>query len=170
MKLRDLVSTGQKTPAEKTSAAHPLDLFQREFSGFQREMDRLFDNFFGDGNGFASRVWPEGKMPSVDEATDEKGYHVKVDLPGMEEKDIDISLEDGVLTVRGERSVEDEQKDRDFVRKERAWGSFERSVALPFEVDQDKVAATFRKGVLSIDLPKSASAKSKVRKISVAKS
>lgn len=167
MRMKDLVSPGSKTSADRTGGVHPLDIFQRDFTGFRKEMDRLFENFFGGGQ--SDLVWPEGRMPSVDESSDDKGYHVKVDLPGMEEKDIDISLSDGMLTIRGERTVEDEQKDHDFVRKERSWGKFERSVALPFEVDADKVTATFNKGVLSVTLPKSASARSKVKKIAVAK-
>jgi len=169
MRFNDLVSPTNKTPAAKTSWTHPLDMFQRDFAGIRSDMDRLFEGYFGNGKGLASQVWPEGKMPSVDEAEDDKAYHVKVDLPGIAEKDVDISLADGVLTIRGERTVEDEQKDRDFVRKERAWGKFERSIVLPFEVDADKVAASFDKGVLSVTLPKSPTARSKVKKISVAK-
>jgi HSP20 family protein len=167
MRIKDLVSSGSKTPTEKTGGVHPLDIFQRDFAGFRKEMDRLFDSFFN--GGIAARVWPEGKMPSVDESIDDKAYHVKVDLPGMEEKNIDIALSDGMLTIRGERSVEEEEKDKDFVRKERSWGKFERTVSLPFEVDEDKVTASFDKGVLSVTLPKSAKAQAKVKKISVAK-
>jgi HSP20 family protein len=106
-------------------------------------------------------------MPSMDEREDDKGYHVKVDLPGMDQKDVEVTLADGMLTIKGEKKMEEEEKGKEFYRKERAFGSFRRTLALPVEVDEAKVYASFKNGVLTIDLPKSAEARKKVKQIPV---
>jgi HSP20 family protein len=148
----------------------PLQTFRREMESLQREMDRLFESFsrssgqtFGlpEAWGFAD-VWA-----CVDETEDDKAYHVKVELPGMDEKDVDVTLSEGLLTVRGEKKQEDEEKGKDFYRKERSFGTFRRSLQIPVEVDESKIKASFKKGVLTIDLPKSEEAQKKVRHIDV---
>lgn len=145
------------------------DLFRRDMETLHQQMDRLFDQFWGGWREPWSmpEMWGGELMPSVDEREDEKGYHVKVELPGMDQKDVEVTLADGMLTIKGEKKMEEEEKGKDFYRKERAFGSFRRTLALPVEVDESKVYASFRNGVLSIDLPKSAEARKKIKQIPV---
>lgn len=138
------------------------------FRSLQREMGRLFDDF---GRGFG---WPtvgfevEGAlMPQLDVSESDDGLIVTAELPGMEEKDIDVDLTNNVLTLRGEKRTEKEEKKADYHLRERSFGSFSRSIPVPFEVDADKVKAAFAKGVLKITLPRPPEAKRKTKKISV---
>jgi HSP20 family protein len=145
------------------------DLFRRDMDTLHQQMDRLFDQFW---TGWREpwtlpETWGGELVPTVDETEDDKAYHVKVELPGMDQKDVDVTLADGVLTIKGEKKMEEEQKGKDFYRKERSFGSFRRTLALPVEVDESKVYASFKNGVLSIDLPKSAEAKKRVKQIPV---
>ena len=148
----------------------PLRSFRLEMETLQRDMAQLFNDFWrDDGRMFnLPEAWgSKHLMPQVDEAEDEKGFHVKMELPGMDQEDVDITLADGMLTVRGEKKQEDEEKGKDFYRKERSFGSFRRVLPLPGEVDESKIKASFKKGVLMIDLPKSEEAKKKVKHITI---
>jgi HSP20 family protein len=148
----------------------PLRSFRREMETLQRDMDRLFSDFWRDeGRMFnLPESWGSKHLiPQVDEAEDEKAFHVKMDLPGMDQEDVEITLADGMLTVRGEKKQEDEEKGKDFYRKERTFGSFRRVLPLPGDVDESKIKASFKKGVLTIELPKSEEAKKKVKHITI---
>ncbi|MEO8353913.1 MAG: Hsp20/alpha crystallin family protein [Chthoniobacteraceae bacterium] len=130
--------------------------FER-FSSLRDEVDRLFD--------FA---WPSrdsglfsGWSPSLDVHDEKDNFVVHVELPGMKKEEIDISLHDGVLTVSGERKHEHDKKEGEVFRSERYFGKFQRSVTLPARVDAAKVKASYKDGVLSIDLPKAEDAKPK---------
>jgi HSP20 family protein len=119
----------------------------------RREMDRLFDRF--------SEAWPfrglaeAGRwMPSVDVSETDKELVVRAELPGMDPKEIDISLSGNVLTIKGERKHEREEKKENFHLVERSSGSFSRTLQLPAEVKADKVKAEYKDGVLSISMPK----------------
>lgn len=150
--------------------AGPLEGFRREMEALHREMERVFDDFWrGAGrSSVLSDVWAHGAvMPRIDEAEDDKAYHVSIELPGMDQEDIEVTLSEGMLTIKGEKKQEEEEKGKDFYRKERHFGSFRRSVPVPGEVDESKIRASFKKGVLKIDLPKSEEAKKKVKHISV---
>ena len=138
------------------------------YENLQHEIDRLMNDFWS-GRGLTMRgLWNEGALsPRVDETEDKISYHIKVELPGMDEKDVDITLENGLLTIKGEKKQEEEEKGKDFYRKERSFGSFRRTLPISGDVDEAKIKASFKKGVLSIDLPKSEEAKKKVKKISV---
>lgn len=105
--------------------------------------------------------------PSVDIAEDDKKIVLKTDLPGVEEKDIKVTVEDGTLTLSGARKFEKETAEENFHRVERRYGSFTRSFALPETVDADKVSASYKKGVLEVTLPKTASKEKKVKVVSV---
>jgi HSP20 family protein len=115
-------------------------------------MDTLFDRFF--------EGWPfkaaeaGGWMPAVDVSEKPKEVIVKAELPGMDPKEIDISMQGNVLTLRGERKQEKEEKEESYHRVERSYGAFSRSVRLPAEVQPDKVKATYKDGVLTIEMPK----------------
>ncbi|UCD86364.1 MAG: Hsp20/alpha crystallin family protein [Desulfobacterales bacterium] len=124
-----------------------------ELTRFRRDMDRLFDRFF--------EGWPfklptrEGEWaPSVDVSETAKEVIVRAEIPGMDPKDMDVSVHGGVLTLRGERKKEHEEKGEKICRIERSYGALFRSVQLPAEVNAEKVKATYRDGVLKINLPK----------------
>jgi HSP20 family protein len=135
-----------------------------ELSTFRREMDRLFDRFF---EGWPFKPSPqEGPWaPSVDVSETAKDVVVRAEIPGMDPKNIDVSVHGDVLTLRGERKKEHEEKGEDFHRIERSYGAFSRSIRLPAEVDANKVNATYKDGVLKINLPKTEEAA--VKKIEV---
>jgi len=106
-------------------------------------------------------------VPPVDVYEDEQGIHVKVEVPGIDEKDIDIRLENNMLTIRGERKMEKEIKEENYHRVERRYGSFTRNFSLPNTVNPDDVKATYNKGVLSIHLGKRAEARPKQIKVDI---
>ena len=148
----------------------PFDILLRGRDGLHRQLDRLFDDFWK-GSGMhhhADQAGFEGALtPRVDESEDDKAIHVKVELPGMDEKDVDITLANGVLTVRGEKKRDEEEKGKDWYRSERSFGAFRRSLPIPVDVDEGKIEAKFKKGVLYIELPKTEEARSKIKHIPV---
>jgi HSP20 family protein len=146
---------------------------------FRSEMDRLFDRF-SSGLGFPSLrrmfdVEPSWRSassfsiaaPAIDMSEDQKAYKISAELPGIDAKDIDLSVSDDMLVLRGEKRQEKEEKDKDYHFSERSYGSFQRSFELPSSVDRSKIAADFSKGVLTITLPKTAEAQKPVKKIEV---
>jgi HSP20 family protein len=149
---------------------HPFESFFREMDSLHKEMDRLFEDFWK-GSGpqhYAKQPLFEGALtPRVDESEDDKAIHVKVELPGMDEKDVDITLANGVLTIRGEKKRDEEEKGKDWYRSERSFGVFRRSLPIPVDVDEGKIEAKFRKGILYIELPKTEEARSKIKHIPV---
>lgn len=147
----------------------PFDMFLRGRTGLHREVDRLLEDFWN--NGAASTLLAplsEGMVaPLVDETEDEKAYHIEVELPGMDQKDVEVSYSSGLLTISGEKKQEKEEQDKDYYRKERSFGSFRRVLRIPGAVDEAKIQASFKKGVLSINLPKTKEAQKKAKKISI---
>ena len=166
MKVKNLMKN--KTDKEVAKRGrHPL-------SAFHGEMNRLFDDFFGDfGSSFdlipwkrKSELW-EGISPSIDVSENDSEVRVSAELPGIDEKDLDVTLQEGMLTIRGEKKLEHEQKKGGYHQMERSYGSFSRSVALPSEINANQVKAHFKKGVLNIILPKTETAKENTRKIHI---
>jgi HSP20 family protein len=134
------------------------------------EMNRLFDDFRGrfDIEPFGiSRGEAGAFMPSVDITDNDKEVRVTCELPGIEEKDIDITLSKDAITIKGEKKQETEDKSKGYYRTERSYGSFQRIVPLPAEIDEDQSQAEFKKGVLKITLPKTAEAQKSHKKIEV---
>jgi HSP20 family protein len=129
----------------------------RELSRLQNDLNRLFDDRGTVGRGTESFGW----SPSVDVFEDAEGLTFKFEVPEVDPKDVQVSLEDGVLTVRGERKMEREEKRDTYHRIERSYGAFARSFTLPANVDPDKVIAETKNGVLRIFVPKRAEAKLK---------
>ena len=127
-------------------------LGRTEVDRFRGEMDRLFDDFFS-WSPFRSLERGDW-MPAVDMSEDQKQIVVHAEIPGMDIKDIDISLNGRILTVQGERKQEREEKDKNYHRIGRKYGSFSRSFELPADVDGDKVKAIYKDGVLTLNLPK----------------
>jgi HSP20 family protein len=127
----------------------------RELSSIQNEMNRLFNTFFdnptpGNGGNGGLRRW----LPAMDLVETDEHFVLKADLPGLAEDDVNIEVEDNVLTISGERKAEHEDKREGYVRVERAYGSFRRSLTLPEGVDPETVTASFDKGVLEVRIPK----------------
>lgn len=125
---------------------------------FERQVNQMFADFFGEPFGMApASNWMdlgEGFSPRMDISESDDEIRVKADLPGMDENDIHLSLEGNYLVISGEKKSEVEDKDRTYHRVERRYGSFSRSIELPAEVDPNKVEATFKKGVLTVIIPK----------------
>lgn len=141
---------------------------QDPFTVIRRDMDRLFDEM---ARGFGMpRAWGDGgTVPRVDVQETDKAIEVKAELPGVEEKDLDLQLAEGMLTIKGEKKQEREEgeKGKGYYMMERSYGSFFRRIPLPAEVQQDKVEARFKNGVLTVSLPKSPEAAAKVKRIEV---
>jgi HSP20 family protein len=131
-----------------------------------RFMQRAFTEPFGEQFGTAMSE-PIGWVPAMDIVETAKELTVTAELPGIDQKDIDVSVEDGVLTIRGEKNDEREQEDKRVYLYERSYGSFQRAFTLPTNVDATKVAAEFAKGVLKVHLPKDGEAKPKGRKVEI---
>ena len=152
MSIKDLVPRiGRKDLPARQDEVEP-------FRDFQREINRLFGEFFDDlapvGRGRES-VWaPAAFVPRVDVSETDTEVKVSAELPGMDEKDISVELQDDVLTLRGEKKSEQEEKGKNWFRREQSYGSFQRSVELPAGVEAAKATAKFKKGVLIFTAPK----------------
>lgn len=135
------------------------------FTMLQRELNRVFDDVWGglpmtDGTAASMAL-------KLDVKEDDKAYQVTADLPGLTEKDIDVSFQDGVLTVRGEKKVERDEKKDTWHLVERSSGSFARQLSLPVAINEEAIVARFEKGVLTIQLPKQPAEQAKTKKIEI---
>jgi len=146
-------------------------------SALRGEIDRLFEDF-DLGSRFPFRrplqetepFWRREMTwtaPAVDMVEKEKGYELTAELPGVDEKDIELKISNGMMTIKGEKQEQKEEKKKDYFFSERRFGSFERSFRLPEGVEADKIAATIKKGVLTVMLPKTAEAQKPEKKIEV---
>lgn len=166
----------KRTPAPAPASREAVPDVWRSF---RNEMNRLFDRFDG---GFwfppMRRMFdfePFGRsetvfdfaVPAVDMTEDDKAYKIMAELPGLDEKSIEVSLSGDRLTLKGEKRQEKEEKNKNYYLSERSYGAFQRSFDLPDGIDQDKIAATFAKGVLTLTLPKTAEAQKQQKKIEV---
>lgn len=142
---------------------------ENPFLVLHREMNRMFDDFFrgSDLSPFEPGRVLETFSPSVDIREGENEITVKAELPGMDEKDIEVSLTDNGLTIKGEKRAEKEEKGKDYWRRETSYGSFHRVIPLPAGLNADKVDARFKNGVLSVTLPRLEAAKAKEKKIAI---
>jgi HSP20 family protein len=160
MTLKDLMQLSKKDVPVRREERNPFALFRKE-------MDALFDNFFSgfDLQRFESSLG--GFNPKVDVVENDKEIKVTAELPGIDEKEIDLSLSRGALTIRGEKQKEKEDRGKDYYRMERSFGAFSRVIPLPAEVDDENVQASFRKGVLSITLPKTVQELRETKKVPI---
>lgn len=165
MSVRDLIPWGRSN--NRAPAPYRED-DRNPFLSLHREMNRVFDDFFRDfdmrlpmmgGAGF------NGGWPHIDVSETDKELTITAELPGMEEKDVELLLEDGALRLKGEKRAESEDKERQF--SERYFGHFERRIPLDAEVQADKAQARFKNGVLTVTLPKNPDAQPKSRRISI---
>jgi len=162
MNMRDLIPWGrsqQTTPSRYRDEGDP-------FMTLHREMNRLFDDVFRGFDmapfGGVSRM---ASWPHVEVVDNDKDVRISAELPGLEDKDVEVLMGDGILTIRGEKKSEIEDKERAF--SERTYGRFERRIPLAWEVEEDKIEASFKNGVLTVTLPKSAESRPEVRRIAV---
>src|SRR5580704_11391148 len=132
----------------------------------QDRINRVFRESYG-SEGSDESLTTSSFAPAVDVYEDEHTVTLKIEVPGIDEKDIDVRLENNTLTVHGERKIEKEEKEENYRRVERQYGSFTRTFTLPTTVDQETVKADYEKGVLKIALPKKAEAKPKQIKVNV---
>lgn len=151
---------------------HPLETLHRE-------IDRLFEDFgFGRSKWRlplqrspfnAEPFWREltASVPAVDIVEKDNAFEITADLPGIDEKNVDVQLSNGKLTIKGETKEDKEEKKKDYYLQERHYGSFERTFGVPEGVDADKIEAHFKKGVLTVTLPKKAEAQKAAKKIDV---
>jgi len=157
MNLKSLIPVGRQRGVAR--ADNP-------FVSLQNEIDRLFDDFT---RGFPSLSMGNGGMtamvPTMDVAETDKEIEITAELPGLEEKDVQINVADNILTIRGEKKAEKEQKDKNYRMVERSYGAFERSLELPEGVNADAIKASIDKGVLKVTVLKPAPAQ--VKKIEV---
>jgi HSP20 family protein len=169
------VKTEQKTSEVKTPAPqawHP-------FETLHREVDRLFEDFGRDfwrspfrRSTFNVEPFWRGELkfvaaPAVDIIEKDNAFEITADLPGMDEKNVEVQVANGNLTIKGEKKEEKEEKKKDYFLQERRFGSFERSFGIPEGLDTDKIEASFKKGVLTVTLPKKAEAQKPAKKIDV---
>ncbi|MFA6154786.1 Hsp20/alpha crystallin family protein [Mesorhizobium sp.] len=176
-----MVETATKLPVktEKSAAPAPAGNWATPFESLRREIDRLFDDFHPfnfrmpstrsllgrELPALRSTGWPVA--PAMDLVEKDKEYEITAELPGIDEKNVDIKLSNHTLTIKGEKTEEKEEKDKDYYLSERRYGSFQRSFQLPEGVDADKIEANFAKGVLTVKLPKTAEAQKAEKKIAV---
>jgi HSP20 family protein len=165
MNMRDLIPWGrntQTTPSRYREEGDP-------FMTLHREMNRLFDDVFRSFDvapfGSLSSAGRTMGWPSVELSETDKDLRISAELPGMDEKDVEVLMHDGVLTIRGEKKSEVEDKERAF--SERYYGRFERRIPLGQDVDEDKVEAAFKNGVLTITVPRTAQAASQAKRIAI---
>ena len=164
MSMRDLIPWSNRSRELSTRRNDETG----PFLALHREVNRLFDDAF---RGFGLAPFGSDRLldrtmgwPNIEVSESDKEVKVTAELPGLEEKDIDVELANGVLAIRGEKKTETEDKDRLF--SERYYGRFERRIPVD-DVEQDKVAASFKNGVLTVTLPKSPDAQQKVKKIAI---
>jgi HSP20 family protein len=181
-----MAEAATKVPVKSEGKSAPAPAGRRSLSSWQpfeslrHEIDRLFDDVTRGFAGLPSYrrladfgpSWPwesasSVAAPAVDVAEKEKEYQVTAELPGLDENNVQVTLVDDVLTIKGEKQEEKEEKDKNYHLSERRYGSFQRSFQLPPGIDQSKIEANFRNGVLTVVLPKAPEAQAKTKKIAI---
>ena len=160
MALRDLITWGRDQPSVPSRRGEEVS----PFLTLHREMNRLFDDVFNTfgATSLANRM---PAWPSVEVIQSDKDIRISAELPGLDEKDVEVLVDNDALTIRGEKRSETQDQERRF--SERHYGRFERVIPLPFAVEEDKAEASFNNGVLTVTLPKSAKAEEKAKRIAI---
>ncbi|MFN3575948.1 MAG: Hsp20/alpha crystallin family protein [Tabrizicola sp.] len=160
MQIKDLIPWARKdhAPEPKSEDKNPI-------ATLQQEMNRVFDNFW---NRFGDLDWPWGGGEAKSDVVETKDHvEVSIELPGMEMKDIEVSVTDDMLTVKGEKKIERQEEKKGYYLSERSYGAIYRTIPLPPGVDGEKAEASFRNGVLTIRLPQTPEAQARVKRIEV---
>lgn len=158
------------TPEKNRSPATFRDFSTEPFGWLRSEIDRLFDDFPRPARSIFNFA-PRGAapVPALELIDDDKAYHLTVELPGLTEQDVDVSFADGLLSISGEKREEQEHKEKGVIVSERRYGSFQRQVGIPGDVDPDGIRARFKDGVLTVTLTKDEKAAARTRKIAIEK-
>ncbi|MCK9229412.1 MAG: Hsp20/alpha crystallin family protein [Syntrophales bacterium] len=165
MTIRDLVTWGRGrfgVPARRED--------ENPVTSLQRNINDMFDSFFADFPRFPGHGMDEWRgrfAPSIDVKEEDKEIEITAELPGMDENDIDVSITHEALVIKGEKKEEKEEEGKGYRHSERRYGSFQRVIPLPESIDRDKAEASFKKGVLSIRIPKTGEAETAGKKISI---
>lgn len=164
MQIKDLIPW-----ARKDQASEPKGGTDNPIATLQRDMNQVFDSFWSRfGQGMSGLDWPWGGSEARSDIVEtDDAVEVTVELPGMEMKDIDVSVTDDVLTIKGEKKVERQDEKKGYYLSERSYGAIYRTIPLPPGVDGQKAEASFKNGVLTVRLPQTPEAQSKVRRIEV---
>jgi len=160
MQIKDLIPWARKdhAPEPKNDESHPI-------ATLQRDMNRVFEGFW---NRVGDLDWPWGGSEAKSDVVETKdAVEVSIELPGLEMKDIEVSVTDDVLTVKGEKKIERQEEKKGYYLSERSYGAIYRTIPLPPGVDGEKAEASFKNGVLTIKLPQTAEAQAKVKRIEV---
>ncbi len=160
-------------PVQRSGQVRPVSALDQ----FHEEIDRMFDSFFrglglpstGFGRELTPLVQGQWLKPTLDIAAGEKEYTVSVELPGVDEKDIQLELSDDTLVIKGEKKHEKEEKEKNYYRMERSYGSFQRVLSLPEDAEQEGIDAVYKQGVLTITIPRKARAETKSKQIAINK-
>ncbi len=160
MSIRDLI------PSRFTRKEVPVRRVEDPFRSFISEVHDLFDRFFSD-LAVEPTTLRGDFVPRVDFVEEDKEYLLKAELPGLSEKDIDVTMDEDSITIRGEKREEKEESRKGYYYAERSFGSFHRVIPLPHDIDRDKVKATFKNGLLTVHLPKSKETLKDVKKITI---
>jgi len=160
MQIKDLIPWARKdgAPEARSSQDNPI-------AALQREMNQVFENFW---NRIGRFDWPWGSSEAKSDVVEvDNAIEVSIELPGMELKDIEVTVSDDLLTVRGEKRIERQEEKKGYYLSERSYGAIYRTIPLPPGVDGEKAQASFKNGVLTIRLPQTPEAKAKVKRIEV---
>lgn len=169
IKTEEKTPKGQSTPTE----SRPLDILRQEVDRLFERFDRTFwrSPIFGRSAFNAESFWPRqpiwGPDPAIDIVEKDKTYEITAELPGMDQKNVEVTTANGSLVIKGEKKEEREEKKKDFYLSERRYGSFERRFQIPEGVATDKIEASFKNGVLTVTLPKKAEAQKPEKKIDI---
>lgn len=162
--MNEITTSKAKTPAARPTG---MDLLS-PMSWLRSEIDRLFDDFGRPSRSAFNFAMP-ALAPALEMVDEDKAYRLTAELPGLGEKDIELSIVDGVLTISGEKKEEQERKEKGLMLSERRYGSFRRELALPSDVDPNGIKAKFKDGVLTVTLPRDEKTASRARKITIEK-
>ncbi|WP_168599866.1 Hsp20/alpha crystallin family protein [Rhizobium sp. SG741] len=165
-----MADMARKLPVSTEKKAAPAMERWAPFESLRSEIDRVFNDltpgFFDRTLARFPNAFARG-MPAVDFVESDKAYELTAELPGINAKDVELTLADGILTVKGEKHESKEEKEKEYYLSERRYGSFQRSLQLPDGVDAEKIDASFANGVLKVVLPKTANAQKNDRKIAI---
>ena len=167
---------GHTVPVNRAPAANRSEVLNSPLAYFHNEVDRLFEQAF---RGFSSKPFSFERplmpsltngmiRPTLDLGATDKAYTIALEVPGVDEKDVKVEIANDIMTIRGEKKQENEEKGKNYYRMERSYGSFQRTLSLPEDADQDAVTATFKKGVLTVSMPRKALPQADVKQITVA--
>ena len=171
------MNIAHRQPVKTDDKSHKTVESWRPMENLRRQIDRLFDDFdiaprhlgrsIFDVEPFWHRGFGAGNLLAVDVIEKDKAFEITAELPGVDGKDVDVKLADGLLTIKGEKNEAKEDKSNDSYLSERHYGLFERTFRIPTNVDTDKIEASFEKGVLTVSLPKKREAEATEKKIAV---